>query len=106
MPLAFCRKISCWRASDFAADHLELVPFFFAGRYLKAVTTLRTVDVLVAAHESRRHRAGRDDERFGFERPKQKRQHKGDHDRFDRFADGVRIRIARPSATDLAGSLG
>ena len=78
---------------DLAANLLELVALFLAGGNAEAVATLGTVDVLVPAHERRGHRAGRDHERFGFERAKQKRQHERDDDRLDRFANRVRVRL-------------
>ena len=57
-------------------------------RELVRATARFAGEVLVAAHEGRGHGTGRDHEGFGLERPKEKRQREGDHDRFDRLASG------------------
>ena len=71
------------------------------------MATLEAIDVLVGAHQRGGHRAGRDHERLGLERAKQKRQHERDHDRLDRLAHGMRSwAAATVVGAALAGNFG
>ena len=66
-----------------------LVVHFRLGGDAIGKPALLAVDVLVPAHERRRHRAGRNDERLRLERAEQEGQHEGHDDRFDRLAHAV-----------------
>ena len=49
------------------------------------VPAFRAGDLLMTAHQRGSHRAGRDDEAFGFDTPDEER-HEHDHERLDRFS--------------------
>ena len=66
-----------------------------AGADLDTHAAHGAVQVLVAAHQGRGHGAGGNDERLGLERAKQKGQHEGHDDRFDRLANARRRRYPR-----------
>ena len=76
---------------------LRLVVLLRAAAHAEVAAAGVAGEVLVAAHERRRHRAGGDHERLGLERPKQERECERHHDRLDGLAavaEGAAHRVA------------
>ena len=72
-----------------SSNHPLAIFALATGGGAKSIATLAAVDIFVLPLKRRGHRACRNHKRFGFESTKQKCQHKGDHDRFDRLAKGM-----------------